>query len=93
MLISRGAEYKSAAAAWKRTSDGNRYHDHCRCIAVPIFTNEAFDASRFDQNRELQALWKTQIADKRLSGVKARQAWNEFIKTKYQSAAADPAAV
>jgi hypothetical protein len=81
MLISRGASYKTAASAWKRSSDGNRYHDNCRCIGVPIFDPDAYDASRFDQNRELEKLWPQ--VTRGLSGAAARRAWNEFIKTKY----------
>jgi len=89
MLISRGAEYKTAASVWKRSKDGNRYHDHCRCVGIPIFAPEAYDAARFDQNREFEKLWPR--VTKGLSGAAARRAWNAYIKTRNASAAPAPA--
>lgn len=38
LLASRGSVYESRETAL--FSDGDRYHDHCRCHAVPLFKEE-----------------------------------------------------
>lgn len=43
MLASRGPVYKTARTAGDPRQGGDRYHDHCGCVAVPSFTlNEPF---------------------------------------------------
>lgn len=52
LLASRGAAYESRESA-SRTSSGERYHDHCHCVATPIFRGTEMaelasaDAERF----------------------------------------------
>lgn len=49
MLASRGAAYESQASA-SRTSSGERYHDHCHCVATPIFEGtEIAEIAQADQ--------------------------------------------
>lgn len=38
MLASRGPVYKTAATAGDPRQGGDRYHDHCGCVAVPSFS-------------------------------------------------------
>lgn len=77
MLISRGAIYKSEAAA--TYSDGDLYHDNCHCIAVPIYSKAQYETDpRFDQNRELERLWP--IVTKGYGGTDARNAWRRYIE-------------
>lgn len=71
MLISRGVVYKSQSSALAKKRDGARrvnsdgsvddhdkYHDNCRCVAVPIFYFEQYDyGDMFALNRELEELW------------------------------------
>ena len=40
MLASRGAVYKTRETA-SVTEDGDRYHDHCACTPVPVFSRDA----------------------------------------------------
>ena len=43
MLASRGPVYKSAQTAGDPRQGGDRYHDHCGCVAYPSFSlNEPF---------------------------------------------------
>jgi hypothetical protein len=43
MLASRGPVYKTAKTAGDPRQGGDRYHDHCGCVAVPSFSmNEPF---------------------------------------------------
>lgn len=89
MLISRGfaAKYGSEAGASKgkgvTVRDGqtlDAYHDNCRCIAVPIYSQAQYDTDpRFDQNRALDALWQKRIKG-RESGSDARNAWRRLIE-------------
>lgn len=72
MLIARGPVYKSAASAAAQERDGARridletsqalseadkYHDNCRCVAVPIFAVDQYDSPIYRQSRELRALY------------------------------------
>lgn len=52
MLATRGAVYKSAKSA-TTTEFGQSYHDHCHCVAVPVFGVYEKTA----QAREWSALW------------------------------------
>lgn len=38
MLASRGPVYKTAVTAGDPRQGGDRYHDHCGCVAVPAFS-------------------------------------------------------
>lgn len=87
MLISRGINYKSESSASRGAGvtviDGqtlDAYHDNCRCIAVPIYSQSQFDSDpRFDQNRALRKEWDERIKDN-YSGAEARNAWRRFIE-------------
>lgn len=39
MLASRGAVYKTAETA-SRSWEGTKYHRHCDCVAIPVFTSK-----------------------------------------------------
>lgn len=57
MLISRGAVYKSNQTGTFDDS-GDLYHDNCRCVAVPIYSESQFATDpRYDQSRALSAMW------------------------------------
>jgi hypothetical protein len=90
MLISRGAVYKTAESAM--FNEGDLYHDNCNCIAVPIFSEEQYQSSRFDLNRKYQEEWPK--VTKGLSGKAALSAWRRYIrqtqKSEAQAASATP---
>lgn len=87
MLISRGINYKSETTARSGSGttviDGqvmDAYHDNCRCIAVPIYSEAQFLSDpRFDQNRALRKEWDDRIKNN-YSGNEARNAWRRFIE-------------
>ena len=82
MLISRGAVYKSAKAA----GDHDKYHDNCRCVAVPIFSLEQYDSSLFDLNREYAALWRDRISGQ-FTGDEALSEWRRLLRNRNNEAA------
>ena len=63
MLASRGAVYKSATADF-------RAHDHCHCVARPVFAGEK------SVNNELSDAWARETRGTR--GAAARAAWNQY---------------
>ena len=87
MLISREVLYRNfASAGSSRDKDGNerpdadRYHDNCKCVAIPIFNEDQFRGSElFEQNRYYSALWKSRIARK-FSGDEALTEWRKVIR-------------
>lgn len=101
MLISRGLKslYRSEAAGGTKeaiakgrtSSKGNRsddetFHDHCKCYAEPVYTDEQYEQDdRFDLNRELKPLWG-RVTD----GYKQKEAirvWRKFIRKRQAQAA------
>jgi hypothetical protein len=85
MLMARGATYKSARSAWSNSSDGNKFHDYCRCVVVPIFAPEAYQTDRFALNREFERLWPR--VTKGHAGASARRVWAEYIQANYRAPA------
>jgi hypothetical protein len=82
MLLSRGAVYKSSATA--EYSDGDKYHDHCRCTAEPVYTATQTASSKYALNREYGELWPQ--VTKGLSGKAAVAAWRRFIREQQATA-------
>jgi hypothetical protein len=79
MLISRGAVYRSARSASVSYDDGDKYHDNCKCIAIPVFDRDWFDKSPlFDLNRKYAELWPQ--VTRGLGGQSALSAWRRFIR-------------
>lgn len=79
MLISRGLVYRSAKSA--EFSDGDLYHDNCKCISLPVYSLEQYESmSVFDLNREYGKLWPE--VTKGLSGKDAVSAWRKFIRAR-----------
>lgn len=77
MLISRGFVYKSEASA--TYADGDKYHDNCKCVAVPVYSaDQYFQADVFAQNREYHALWPKVTAG--YSQKEAVAVWRKFIR-------------
>jgi hypothetical protein len=57
MLLSRGAVYKTRASAGDR-ADVDKYHDNCRCVAVPVFLEDQYESSDlFALNRRYAEEW------------------------------------
>jgi hypothetical protein len=67
MLASRGPVYKS------RESAGFEAHNHCMCVAMPVWTKEQANNTGFPA---LAAQWKQ--VTKGLSGADARRAWRRY---------------
>lgn len=95
MLISRGPTYKSSKSASTKSQkapsykgaavfeDGNKYHDNCHCIAVPVFgDNEYEESDSYALNREYAELWPK--VTKGLFGKAALAAWRKHFRTKHE---------
>lgn len=90
MLISRGFVYKDADTA--QYSEGDLYHDNCRCVAVPVYRQDQYrTADVFEQNRELQTLWNRNIRGK-FSGKEALREWRRLLKRRGMETATDEVA-
>lgn len=87
MLISRGAVYKTRKSA----GDQDKYHDNCRCIAIPIFFPEQMDSDLFALNRQYKALWDSRIKGK-YGGDLALTKWRRIIRDQHKEATSAPAA-
>ena len=99
MLISRGIVYKNAKSAGSSLdSEGNpvedqdKYHDNCRCVAVPIFLDAQRDSPLFELNRYYAQLWKTEIKDKGLGITEWRRLLRDLAKQQEQDTPAVQAA-
>lgn len=100
MLISRGAVYKSrgSASAGSRAKrgryDGNsspiedvdKYHDNCRCVAIPIFSREQYSSPLFNLNRQYADEWPR--VTKGYSGSAALAVWRRYIRQQQKAAQA-----
>jgi hypothetical protein len=94
MLLSRQMFYKSKRAAQHegRGQTENKYHDNCRCVAVPIFTKEQFEqSSLFDLNRDYARRWKQHISGK-FTGKEALTEWRRLVRGWSKNAQAQEAA-
>lgn len=91
MLISRGPVYKSQRSATYKGGaasyvDGDKYHDNCHCVAIPVFDSEWFAQSPlFDLNREYEDLWPA--VTRGLSGKAALSAWRRYIRQQQKTQA------
>lgn len=54
MLASRGAVYKSESNALDPRGAADRYHDHCGCVAVPVFSR---DDPVLQESERFSRLW------------------------------------
>lgn len=43
VMATRGAVYRSAAAATTVVGNGQRWHDNCRCVAVPVRPGQVYE--------------------------------------------------
>jgi hypothetical protein len=78
MLAGRGAAYKSKRTA-ELTETGTKYHPHCHCLPMPIFSP---DALLPEHNQQWADEWKQ--VTKGLSGRAARIAWRRFVENREQ---------
>ncbi|MFJ1932627.1 hypothetical protein ACIOGZ_08105 [Kitasatospora sp. NPDC088160] len=77
MLLSRGVAYKSEASALYK--DGDLFHDHCHCAALPVFNAQQYGASALTElNRQYADLWPK--VTKGHSGRSALNAWRRFLR-------------
>lgn len=70
LLVSRGPVYKTQTAALVRDGTGEPYHDHCDCIAVPVFDEESWPGR--DEYLEMEAAWREHGGD--------LQTWRRYIE-------------
>lgn len=78
MLISREATYKSGGSATMRSSDGGKFHDNCKCVAIPVWNKSEYDNREIYELNRLYSKWWPQVTEG-LSGADARRAWRRFI--------------
>lgn len=94
MLISRGFTeksglYKSEGAAQRRgnNQDEDKYHDNCKCYAMPVYSLADLATSPlYALNREYARLWP--IVTNGLGGKAALNAWRNFINRQKKTAQA-----
>jgi hypothetical protein len=82
MLISRGKilyATRKNAQHQGANQDEDKFHDNCRCVAVPLFLESQYDSPLYDQNRHYDELWQTYIA-KKYSGNDALNKWRWYLK-------------
>jgi hypothetical protein len=82
MLISRKVMYKTARQAQHQgaNQEEDKYHDNCKCVAIPIFDKEQFEGSDlYDQNHYYSRLWQDRIAGK-YTGDEALAAWRKLLR-------------
>jgi hypothetical protein len=91
MLISRGPVYRSERSATlsggaASYDDGDKYHDNCNCIALPVFSREQFESSDlFALNRQYAEEWPR--VTRGLSGKAAVSAWRYYVRQQQKSRA------
>jgi hypothetical protein len=78
ILISQGRAYSSHKAA-QFDADGNLYHDHCACVAVPLFTTGQFGGSEFDLSRRYRQVWDGLMSEHNDS-YEARRAFRRLLE-------------
>lgn len=79
MCASRGPVYSSKEKAlFKRKTLMQRYHDHCRCITVPVFTSKKWAGK--DDYEKLSAIYDKVVKDQGLTGAQARTALDEWSR-------------
>jgi hypothetical protein len=87
MLMSRGhVLYRTRKTAILKGGEGdpfgdtNKYHDNCRCVAIPIFSITQYDeSSLFERNREYKRLWNENIKGQ-YGGKDALNAWRTMLR-------------
>lgn len=92
MLLSREVLYKSKHGAQHQGKDQeeNKFHDNCRCVAVPIFDMDQYDSSElFEDNRYYERLWKERIKGE-FSGKEALSEWRKIIRQLNRTAGQEP---
>ena len=77
MLASRGPVYKSSESAGIRA---DRYHDHCFCTCVPVFTSKHWEGK--DQQVAFERVYNEVVRDQDLHGEDARRAMDKYFREK-----------
>lgn len=91
MLISRGPVYKSRQSAQGGAEEQNKYHDNCRCIAIPIFFESQMDSELFELYRKYRDMWNSRIRGK-YGGDAALTEWRRIVREDNRRMAAQAAA-
>lgn len=81
MLVSRGPVYKDEDTALLRDGTGEPYHDHCDCIAVPVY--DRGDWPGRDEYLEMEAAWQEHGGD--------LLHWRRYVEDRVQPEAGPPA--
>lgn len=80
MLISRGLVFYRSAKSAQFAADGEKFHDNCYCVAVPVYSREEYATSDlYSQNREYAKAWPE--VTKGYGGKAAVSVWRKYIKT------------
>lgn len=78
MLISRGLFMYSSEESATLTSEGELYHDNCKCAGMPIYSREQYmQDSNYDMNR-LYGAWWPEVTDG-TGGKVAVGLWRKFF--------------
>lgn len=78
MLISRGLIlYSSRETALTRLKDGEKYHDNCKCSALPVYSKDQYNGDKnYDTNR-LYGEWWPEVTGG-TGGKYAQALWRKF---------------
>lgn len=104
MLLSRGLTDKSGLYATRETAQGKgknapsvksgkaevgeKFHDNCHCVAVPIFLTAQISSPLFELNREYAQLWISQVAGTKWTKLREKPTdtqltvWRRLIREK-----------
>ena len=91
MCAARGPVYSSLEAALTRDGSSlERYHDNCRCVAVPVYSSRSWrgkeDWERLADKYDEVAAWKvtddtgSKVVEHRLSGAEIRTALDRWSR-------------
>jgi hypothetical protein len=89
ILISQGKTYATKKAALVSSSEarqGDEYHDHCNCIAVPLFADEQYEGPEFDQSRAYRDLWDDLMKKNGKDSYEARRALRRLLYAERRAA-------
>ena len=93
MLITRGFTDRSGlyftrknAQHQGKNQEEDKFHDNCRCVAVPIFLTTQLDSDLFSLNREFAALWQDRISGQ-FTGDEALSEWRRLLRNRNNEAA------
>lgn len=74
----RASAGSSVNSAGEEAADADKYHNNCKCVAIPVFDLAQLNSPLFDLNRLYATQWPK--VTRGLGGDAALAAWRRFIR-------------